>query len=185
MMEDFDAYVGLGVHKNTIAVAARGRAPADFVCELPNRAGVGEAARSGVRVRGAAELRLRGRAPRVRPVAGADRARGGLRGGGNPCYMNVKVPPNALAFGHSHPYFTWDPKKTVEENGVTCNGVKLDSAMSMKKANEDGVNFSLEDMNAAKSVGKPLYLVVPERNVVKVYRYPENCPNCQWRVETL
>ena len=42
MMEDFDAYVGLDVHKDTIAVAvaARGRAPAEFVCELPNRGGV-------------------------------------------------------------------------------------------------------------------------------------------------
>lgn len=42
MMENFEAYVGLDVHKETIAVAvaASGRGQAEFVCELKNRPGV-------------------------------------------------------------------------------------------------------------------------------------------------
>ena len=41
-MEDYDAYVGLDVHRDTIAVAVArsGRGRAEFVCELRNRPGV-------------------------------------------------------------------------------------------------------------------------------------------------
>ena len=55
----------------------------------------------------------------------------------------------------------------------------------MNTANMFGVNFSVRDMNAAIANGKPLYLVVPERNVVKVYRHPERCSDCEWVVEVL
>ena len=48
-----------------------------------------------------------------------------------------------------------------------------------------GVNFSVRDMNPAIANGKPYYLVVPERNVVKVYRHPERCSVCEWVVEVL
>ena len=48
-----------------------------------------------------------------------------------------------------------------------------------------GVNFSVWDKNAAVTLGKPYYLVVPERNVVKVYRRPEHCSACEWVVEVL
>ena len=55
----------------------------------------------------------------------------------------------------------------------------------MNTANMFGVNFSMGDRDAAVRFGKPLYLVVPERNVVKVYRHPERCSDCEWVVEVL
>ena len=57
--------------------------------------------------------------------------------------------------------------------------------MEMNRVNMAGVNFSVQDMNPAIASGKPLYLVVPERNVVKVYRHPERCSLCEWVVEVL
>ena len=35
---------------------------------------------------------------------------------------------------------------------------------------EDGAKFGADDKSTAKTLEKPMYLVVPERDVVKVYR---------------
>ena len=61
----------------------------------------------------------------------------------------------------------------------------MNSEVRMKESNMAGVNFSVRDMNPAIANGKPYYLVVPERNVVKVYRHPERCSLCEWVVEVL
>ena len=102
------------------------------------------------------------------------------------CQLSIgSVPLSILAAGHSHPYFAWDPSKTVEENTVRCHDRLLDTPAEMNTANMFGVNFSMGDRDAAVRFGKPLYLVVPERNVVKVYRHPERCSLCEWVVEVL
>ena len=61
----------------------------------------------------------------------------------------------------------------------------MDTKGKMDAVNMGGVNFSVRDMNPAIANGKPYYLVVPERNVVKVYRHPERCSLCEWVVEVL
>ena len=106
--------------------------------------------------------------------------------GDDVCQLSIaSVPLSILAAGHSHPYFAWDPNKTVEENSVICSGQLLNSEAGMNMANRASVNFSVGDEHGAETLGKPYYLVVPERNVVKVYRHPEHCSACEWVVEVL
>ena len=50
----------------------------------------------------------------------------------------------------------------------------IQTRMDVKKRNARNVNFSTNDKRKARrangGAGRPLYLVVPERNCVKVYR---------------
>ncbi len=77
--------------------------------------------------------------------------------------------------GHSHPHFVWPRDK-----GVQCGSSSkdvIDSKKTVQMTNAANVNFSSNDKNAAKDAnngdGRPLYLVVPNRNCVKVYRKNE------------
>ena len=87
------------------------------------------------------------------------------------------------AFGHSHPYFTWDPALPP----IECHGRLIHSAQEAQRWNEYGRNFSPGDEDYAESTGLPFYLVVPEWNIVKVYRPPEGCEGkgCPWRAWNL
>ncbi len=74
--------------------------------------------------------------------------------------------------GHAHPHFVWERDK-----GVRCGSRSRDiirSRMDVDDFNARNVNFSANDKRAARGTnggaGRPLYLVVPERNWVKVYR---------------
>lgn len=98
------------------------------------------------------------------------------------------LPSNAVAFGHSHPYFTWDPSLSAAQNTVMCHGVALNTKELMKSWNAGGQVFSWGDTERAKWEHKPFYLVVPERNLVKVYRPAEGCKKgagCPWRAWNL
>ena len=103
------------------------------------------------------------------------------------CGMSLEFATIDLAaVGHSHPYFTWDDKKTVKQNTVRCGNKKLNTKMAMIEENlSRGTLFSFSDRTFAERLGKPLYLVVSERNFVKVYRRKEGCPSCEWMVENL
>ena len=103
------------------------------------------------------------------------------------CLWDVSHDTHQLeAVGHSHPHFEWDSDKTVEENTVRCGHRILDSETDMIVENlSRGNRFSFSDRSYAKNLEKPLYLVVAERNFVKVYRHPENCSTCDWEVVNL
>ena len=48
--------------------------------------------------------------------------RNAYENGDDVCQLSIEsVSLSILAAGHSHPYFAWDPNKTVEENTVRCH----------------------------------------------------------------
>ena len=71
--------------------------------------------------------------------------------------------------GHAHPHFVWERDRLVQ-----CHSRFIRRAREVDDYNEENVNFSPEDKRVARrangGAGRPLYLVVPERNCVKVYR---------------
>ena len=69
-----------------------------------------------------------------------------------------------LAAGHSHPFFK-DPRDV----GVWCGPTKL-SGGRIDLQNQENSKISGGDKSAADAAGRPIYLIVPERNRVKVYR---------------
>jgi len=96
---------------------------------------------------------------------------------GDVCTLTLRGPSDSLAYSHSHPHF-----EHPRDDGVICLGEELNSRREIGDQNEANVDFSSDDKNAARSVDKPLYLVVPNRNKVKVYRKNDNG---KWRVENL
>ena len=85
------------------------------------------------------------------------------------CRIEITNAPKASsAYGHSHPFFVWDRDK-----GIVCDGTPFRTEKEIDDWNKDdgdGAKFSPGDKRNAKSVGKPMYLVVPKRDKVKVYR---------------
>jgi hypothetical protein len=81
-----------------------------------------------------------------------------------------------LAAGHSHPFFK-DPRDV----DVRCGQTKL-HAGNIDLQNDANKNISSGDERAARAAGRPIYLVVPERNQVKVYRRNSDG---RWRQETI
>jgi len=79
------------------------------------------------------------------------------------CRLNIPV--GSLASGHSHPHF-----KYPRDRGVRCRGYRLMDPVDVRDQNNSNKNFSPADRESARNAGVPLYLVVPERNRVKVYR---------------
>ncbi len=89
---------------------------------------------------------------------------------GNVCALDLGV--SLGGGGHSHPHFVWE-----RDRGVRCGSNSSDtirSRMDVDDFNAGNVNFSTNDKRKARAAnggaGRPLYLVVPERNCVKVYR---------------
>ena len=83
---------------------------------------------------------------------------------GNVCSVSV---PWGRA-GHSHPHFVWP-----RDEGVQCGSSPSQVLVSEEQANDlnaANVDFSPGDRGAAVIAGQPIYLVVPKRNCVKVYR---------------
>ena len=77
--------------------------------------------------------------------------------------------------GHSHPHFKWP-----RDDRVRCLGTIMHDRDDVRDQNRANKDFSGNDRQQARSVDKPFYLVVPERNRVKVYR-KNDAGN--WRVE--
>ncbi|MCY4040229.1 MAG: hypothetical protein OXF72_03085 [Gammaproteobacteria bacterium] len=85
---------------------------------------------------------------------------------GDVCILNLKT--GVGGGGHSHPHFVWE-----RDEGVQCGPKskhKIMSEMQVNDLNKAGVNFSPTDAYWAMGNRRPLYLVVPQRNCVKVYR---------------
>ncbi|MDE0659459.1 MAG: hypothetical protein OXI79_07385 [Gammaproteobacteria bacterium] len=74
-----------------------------------------------------------------------------------------------VGLGHSHPYF--DPNLDYA-GGVSfkCGAKVIDSGSDALIANDYLWDFSGGDTNTAHNLGVPVYLVVPHRTQVKVYR---------------
>ncbi len=70
--------------------------------------------------------------------------------------------------GHSHPHFVW-PRDEDVQCGPDADDT-IDSRMTVRKTNANNAHFQPNDRSAARGSGLPLYLVVPNRNCVKVYR---------------
>ena len=93
---------------------------------------------------------------------------------GDVCTVNLSL--GTGGGGHSHPHFVWP-----RDRGVQCGPRRSQHRITRKRHvdswNEDSLNFSQVDKDAAenanKGKGRPLYLVVPERDCVKVYRKNE------------
>ena len=84
---------------------------------------------------------------------------------GNVCYLPFTMDLNAG--GHSHPHFVWP-----RDEGLQCGGSNdiIRTNEDVLRFNADGRDFSAGDKSLARGAGQPIYLVVPERNCVKVYR---------------
>ena len=96
------------------------------------------------------------------------------------CEYEGSGPGASSAYGHSHPHFSFP-----RDRRLSCRGVTIDSTSVARIANRRNQNFSSDDKRNARLVRKkPLYLVVPERDVVKVYRKgPGRRGREVWRVE--
>ena len=81
------------------------------------------------------------------------------------CEVRADGSPVSSAYGHSHPYFEYPRDKNVH-----CRGTVIKNQANANRLNEGNRDFSSGDRSGARSRGKPLYLVVPERDEVKVYR---------------
>jgi len=95
---------------------------------------------------------------------------------GNVCDLAIVGESTAVAYGHSHPYFVWDTDRKV-----LCEGTVLNKPSDVTDENRRNKKFSTKDRRGAWSVEKPLYLVVPARDLVKVYRKIGG----RWKVEIL
>ena len=72
------------------------------------------------------------------------------------------------AYGHSHPHFRYP-----RDRWVICDGRPLRTKAAIDKWNKDGGDgskFGPGDKSTAKTYKKPMYLVVPKRDRVWVYR---------------
>lgn len=96
------------------------------------------------------------------------------------CEIRADGPVSSSGYGHSHPHFVWRRDK-----GVVCLRSKITRLADVLKWNADNKDFSKNDKQTARNLGKPLYLVVPERDVVKVYRIVGKGPfgGPVWRTE--
>lgn len=81
------------------------------------------------------------------------------------CEVRASGRASASGYGHSHPQFEYPRDKRLR-----CRGTRISSSNVAKSFNRGNRDFSSDDKIGARSRGKPLYLVVPERDVVKVYR---------------
>lgn len=93
---------------------------------------------------------------------------GSTQGARDVCRLEGSGSAESSAYGHSHPYFEY-PRDRL----VYCLGVQLRTSNAIRDWNKDdgdGSKFGSGDKKTAKKVGKPMYLVVPKRNKVKVYR---------------
>ena len=84
---------------------------------------------------------------------------------GNVCFLPFTM--DFDAGGHSHPHFVWP-----RDEGLQCGGSGdlIEDSEDALDFNRDGRDFSAGDKSLARGAGQPLYLVVPERNCVKVFR---------------
>jgi len=95
------------------------------------------------------------------------------------CEYRASGPKGSSAYGHSHPHFVYPRDKHV-----SCLGDRVSSFAVAYDANERNKKFSFGDKRRARSLSKPMYLVVPERDLVKVYREgPGRWGGVRWRVE--
>lgn len=84
----------------------------------------------------------------------------------NACKVReTNAPAASSAYGHSHPHFVWD-----RDRGVRCHSKIIRTANDVSKLNKENKDFGDEDISGARTRGKPMYLVVPERDEVWVYR---------------
>lgn len=93
---------------------------------------------------------------------------GRSQGARDVCRLERSGPANSAAYGHSHPYFEYP-----RDRWVVCDGEQLRTRNNIDDWNKDdgdGSKFGSGDKSTAKAVGKPMYLVVPKRDKVKVYR---------------
>ena len=90
---------------------------------------------------------------------------GSSQGEKDVCEVKASSPTSTSGYGHSHPHF-----KYPRDKNLFCRGGKITSDTVADRTNRRNKNFSRGDKSGAKSRKKPLYLVVPERDVVKVYR---------------
>ena len=98
-------------------------------------------------------------------------------GSGDVCRVAIPIGGNTAAAGHSHPHFVWN-----RDWLVICGGSPLRNRQAVRDANDDNRSMAPDDKAVAQSAQKPLYLVVPERDHVKVYRKNDRG---SWRVERL
>ena len=85
----------------------------------------------------------------------------------DPCAVNLIVTANAVGYAHSHPFFT-NPVQTIRGRG--CLRKKSWTAGQEDGMNDTNRHFSPRDMDTARRLVKPLYLITPNRDRVKVYR---------------
>jgi len=90
---------------------------------------------------------------------------GSSQGEKDVCEVKASSPTSTSGYGHSHPHFEYP-----RDRRLRCRGTRISSDIVADEFNDDNVEFSRDDKRGAKSRKKPLYLVVPERDVVKVYR---------------
>ena len=83
---------------------------------------------------------------------------------------------NGIGYCFETPLFEWDRDK-----GVVCLDEEIESSADVRALNRSNKNFSGNDKTTAKTLGKPLYLIVPLRDMIKVYRKTGN----KWKVEEL
>ena len=91
---------------------------------------------------------------------------GSSEGAVDVCRFKGSGPPGSSAYGHSHPYFEYP-----RDRFVVCRNYRLWTRDAIDEWNEElGTIMSSDDKKIARRVDKPMYLVVPERDLVKVYR---------------
>ena len=86
----------------------------------------------------------------------------------DPCRVAIAASDDAIAYGHSHPYFTNYPQLNKWQG---CFGEKSWGRGDDVTKNRENRIFSDNDRHFAKNeVGLPFYLITPDRRTVKVYR---------------
>lgn len=93
---------------------------------------------------------------------------------GDVCTLRIRV--DRGGGGHSHPHFVWPRDEDVQCGPNPKDKIRTRDALRM--TNRNNANFQPVDKSAAKNAangdGLPLYLVVPNRDCVKVYRKSES-----------
>ena len=82
------------------------------------------------------------------------------------CEVEADGSVASSAYGHSHPHFVWP-----RDRGVFCHDFVIRRSKDVTDWNcKHGAKFGGPDKSGAKTRQKPIYLIVPEREQVEVYR---------------
>ncbi len=85
----------------------------------------------------------------------------------DPCAVELIVTANAVGYAHSHPFFA---NHGQMKEGRGCLRKKSWTFREDERANMTNRHFSDKDKDFAKRRDRPLYLITPLRDQVKVYR---------------